>query len=409
MPGRKKPSLLIHGIKRLYTMDPRKEGLGVLENASILVTKDGSIQWIGPSSNAPKADEVLYAGGLIAMPGLIDPHTHSVWAGSRANEFAQRLAGANYADILEQGGGILSTVAATRAATADALREHMAIRLMHMLKRGVTTVEVKSGYGLNTATELRMFRAMDPFRIQHQTVVRSFLGAHTVPAEHRSNRDEYVRQIIEEQLPVCAPEADFVDVYCDRGAFSLDESIAILTAGKGLGLKVRAHAEQVSYTGIAEAAANLGATALDHLERIDDAGIAAMAAAGTTAVLLPGAQLYLKDSSPPVEALREAGVPMAVGTDLNPGSSPVHDLWTAATLACLIQGLTIEEAVLGITRNAARALGLGRSYGMLRKTGVADIALFAPPPGEPATVESLIQHMGSPNAVHVVSKGRLVF
>ena len=174
------------------------------------------------------------------------------------------------------------------------------------------------------------------------------------------------------------------------------------------GLKVRAHAEQVSYTGIAEAAADLGAIALDHLEHIDDAGIAAMASAGTTAVLLPGAQLYLRDKAPPVEAFREAGISMAVGTDLNPGSSPVHDLWTAATLSCLIQGLTIEEAVLGITRHAARALGQTNS-GVVQVGRNADLALFAPPPGEPATVESLIQHMGSPNAVHVFCRGVQVF
>jgi len=379
-------------------MDPEREGLGIIDDAAVAID-DGRVSWVGPSDTAPSAERTVDGTGLIGLPGLIDAHTHAVWAGSRADEFAKRLAGANYADILEAGGGILSTVAATRQADPRELRDNARARLDHMRSRGVTTVEIKSGYGLDPKTELMMLEAAAP---QHHnvSVVRTFLGAHTVPAEYRQNRSAYVDQIINQQLPLCAPHADFVDVYCDRGAFDLDEAIAILSAGKELGLKVRAHAEQVSYTGIAEAAANLGATALDHLECIDEAGIAAMAAAGTVAVLLPGAQLYLKDEAPPVAALREAGVPIAVGTDLNPGSSPVHDLWTAATLSTLIAGLTMEEALLGITRHAARALGL-TDRGHLSVGAKADIALFQPPPGEPASMESLLQHMGRPGA-HVV-------
>ena len=396
---------LIHGIRRLYTLNPRKENLGVIEHASVLVQGD-RVLWIGPASEAPEADSIIEAYGLIGLPGLVDPHTHAVWAGSRANEFSRRLAGENYADILEAGGGILSTVEATRKASPHALRCGVTDRLTHIQKRGVTTVEVKSGYGLNPQAEYRMLDAVDPM-YQGPRVIRTFLGAHTIPKEHRANRDAYVREIIEEQLPLCAPICNFVDVYCDRGAFTLDESIAILEAGKKHGLKLRAHAEQVAHTGIAKAAAELGATALDHLERIDEEGIAAMAEFGSVAVLLPGAQLYLRDQSPPVEAFREAGIPMAIGTDLNPGSSPVHDIWTSATLACIIQGLTMEEALLGITRHAARALGFKRA-GWLGTNSAADIALFAPPPGEPATFESLIQHMGRPNAVYVIQEGELV-
>jgi len=386
---------LVHNIRRLYTLDPRRDGLGIIEHASVGLHA-GHICWVGPSSDAPACDNVIDGHGLIGLPGLIDPHTHSVWAGSRSDEFAQRLAGANYADILEAGGGILSTVTATREETTAKLRSDARQRLHHMRSRGVTTVEIKSGYGLCPETELAMLKAADPNGMG-LNVVRTFLGAHTVPAEHRANRSAYVDQVINEQLPLCAPHADFVDVYCDRGAFDLDESIAILSAGKALGLKVRAHAEQVSHTGIAKAAAELGATALDHLENIDDAGIAAMADAGTVAVLLPGAQLYLRDSPPPVDALREAGVPIAIGTDLNPGSSPVHDLWAAATLATLIQGLTMEEALLGITRNAAIALGIPNA-GWVGEGARADLALFSPPPGEPPIMESLLQHMGRPGA-----------
>ena len=389
---------LVHNIHRLYTMDPEREGLGVIDDAAVAID-GGRVSWVGPASDAPDAERTVDGSGLVGLPGLVDPHTHAVWAGSRADEFARRLAGANYADILEAGGGILSTVAATREADAGQLRDDARVRLDHMRSRGVTTVEVKSGYGLEPETELRMLEAAAP-KHHNISVVRTFLGAHTIPAEFRQNRTAYVDQIIHEQLPLCAPHADFVDVYCDRGAFDLDEAIAILSAGKALGLKIRAHAEQVAHTGIAEAAAKLGATALDHLERIDEAGIAAMAEAGTVAVLLPGAQLYLKDHPPPVAALREAGIPIAVGTDLNPGSSPVHDLWTAATLSTLIAGLTMEEALLGITRHAAQALGLA-DRGHLGIGARADIALFEPPPGEPASMESLLQHLGRPGA-HVV-------
>lgn len=400
-----KVDTLIHGIRRLYTMDPGREGLGLIEHASIATYKN-NVTWIGPSKDAPEASTIIHGTGLVGLPGLIDPHTHGIWAGSRSNEFARRLAGEDYADILESGGGILSTVDATREASVEAMSACLDARLRHMRDRGVTTVETKSGYGLEVATERRMLSAMRSMP-SVPDIVRTYLGGHTIPREYRSNRDAYVRQIIEEQLPVCAPLADFVDVYCDRGAFNKDEAVAILKAGKAHGLKVRAHAEQVTHTGIAEAAAKLGAICLDHLERIDDAGIAAMADAGTVAVLLPGAQLYLKDTAPPVDAFRAAGIPIAIGTDLNPGSSPIHDIWTVATLACLIQGLTIEEAILGITRNAAKALDLPH-HGWLGKGSVASIALFAPPPGEPATVESLVQHMGSFGAKVVIQNGKQV-
>jgi len=395
-------SLLVHGISRLYTMNANQEGLGLIENASVLMNGNNVI-WIGSAHEAPDIENVIDGMGLVGLPGLIDPHTHAVWNGSRSNEFARRLAGENYADILEAGGGILSTVRATREAPLETLLALAQKRVDHMRNRGVTRVEIKSGYGLNPETELRMLEAASTHQHSLRTV-RTFLGAHTVPEEFRGRRDAYVSQIIDEQLPVCAPHADFVDVYCDRGAFDLDESIAILEAGKKHGLHVRAHAEQVTHTGIAAAAAKLGATALDHLERVDEEGIAAMADAGTVAVLLPGAQLYLKDQAPPIEAFREAGIPMAIGTDLNPGSSPVHDIWTAATLACIIQGFTMEEAILGITRNAAKALR-AQQCGQVRIGFHADMALFAPPPGEPATIESLLQHMGTPHAKYVIQNG----
>jgi imidazolonepropionase len=395
--------LLIHHLARLYTMAPDAEGLGEIADGAVAFS-GGSVVYVGPSAGAPDAAEVIDGSGLVGLPGLVDCHTHAVWAGSRADEFARRLAGARYSDILEAGGGILSTVRHTRATDEATLAALARARLAGMRRRGVTTVEVKSGYGLSPDAEARLLRAAaaagDVVR-----VVPTFLGAHTVPAEYRGDRAAYVRQIIDEQLPRCAPLAECIDVYCDRGAFTVAESVAILSAGRAAGLKVKAHAEQVAYTGIAAAAAELGAVSVEHLERLDDAGVAALAAHGTVAVLLPGAQLYLKDTAPPVAALREAGVPMAVATDLNPGSSPVHDLWTAATLSCILQGLTIAEAALGITRHAGAALGRPE-LGWLGADSAADMVLIAPPPGEPATISGLIQHMGGGRVAHVIQDGR---
>ena len=397
--------LLVHDLDLLVTADPARGGLGELRNAS-LAYSGGALVWLGEAAHAPDADEVIDGRGLLGTPGLVDCHTHTVFAGSRADELRRRLAGESYSAILEGGGGILSTVAATRAADRATLADLARARLRGMRARGVTTVEIKSGYGLAPEPEARMLQAAadagDTVR-----VVPTFLGAHAVPAEHRGHRDRYVRQIIEEQLPRCAPLAQAIDVYCDRGAFDLDESVAILAAGKAAGLKVRAHAEQVAHTGIAAAAAALGATCVDHLERLDDAGLAAMAAHGTVAVLLPGAQLYLRDTAPPVAALREAGVPMAVGTDFNPGSSPVPDLWACATLGCLLAGLTMEEAFLGVTRYAGLALGRPE-LGWVGAGAVADLALFRPPPGTPVEVASMVQQLGGHRAVVVLQGGRRV-
>lgn len=402
--------LLVDRISLLLTMDPRAPGardpaLGAVEDAAVAFV-NGRVAWVGPAGQGPGARQVIDGRGCVALPGLVDPHTHAVWAGSRADEFQRRLAGTSYTEILEAGGGILSTVRQTRAACRQALTDLAAARLRGLRARGVTTVEVKSGYGLTPADERKMLEAARAVA-EGPRVVTTFLGAHAVPAELRGRRADYVTQVIEEQLPRCAPLCEAIDVYCDRGAFDLDEAVAILTAGRALGLKVRAHAEQVAYTGIAAAAAALGATCVDHLERLDEAGVAAMASHGTVAVLLPGAQLYLRDSAPPVAALRQAGVPLALGTDLNPGSSPLHDPWTNATLGCLLQGLTVEEALLGMTRNAGRALGRPE-LGHLGVEGVADLVLVRPPPGEPPTAAALVQHMGGAQVLAVVQAGRRV-
>ncbi len=396
--------LLITDISSLYTLQSTPdEPLGLRRDTSIAFS-EGKVCWMGPAVHAPGAESVLDGRGLVGLPGLVDPHTHAVWAGSRAGEFERRLAGATYSEILESGGGINATVQATRRASRAELAASCRARLRALRARGVTSVEIKSGYGLEPDTEARMLAAAvdcaDTVR-----VIPTFLGAHTFPGELRHDRAAYVAQIIEEQIPLCATLAEAIDVYCDRGAFTLEESIAILEAGRAAGLKVRAHAEQVAHTGIAAAAARLGATCVDHLERLDDEGVAAMAEHGTVAVLLPGAQLYLKDAAPPVGELREAGVPLALGTDLNPGSSPVHDPWIIATLACLLQGFTVVEAILGLTRNAGRALGRPE-LGWLGEGSVGDLALFYPPPGEPPTAAVLVQQMGGRRLAALVQSGR---
>ncbi len=403
--------LLVTDVDLLLSMAAGTDGardptLGAVERGAVAFHQ-GAVVYVGPAVHGPDATRVIDGRGQVALPGLVDPHTHAVWAGSRADEFQKRLAGATYTQILEAGGGIHSTVQHTRATPREQLAQDCSARLNRLRAQGVTTVEIKSGYGLSVEAEARILRAAGDARVGGPRIVRTFLGAHTVPREFQGRRDAYVRQVIDEQLPRCARLAEAVDVYCDRGAFDLDESVEILKAGRAAGLKVRAHAEQVEYTGIAAAAAALGATCVDHLERLDDAGIAAMAEHGTVGVMLPGAQLYLRDSAPPVAAMREAGVRLAVGSDLNPGSSPVHDLWACATLACLLQGLTVEEALLGITRNAGRALG-HPELGWLGVGSSADLVLVRPPPGEPATGASLVQNLGGSTVTTVIQSGRVV-
>jgi len=388
------PERVVH-VPLLLTMDPAlgDGALGAVRDAAIALG-GGQVLWMGPGREAPSAPEVHHLHG-VALPGLVDCHTHTVWAGSRADEFLRRLDGVPYTQILEEGGGILSTVGATVAASEDELVSLAAARLARLRARGVTTVEVKSGYGLQADAEARMLRAARRAGQQAGVrVVTTFLGAHAVPARHRGDRAAYVRELLEEQLPLCAPHADFIDAYVDRGAFTVDEGERILAAGKAAGLGVRVHAEQVAFTGAAAMAARLGARSADHLERVDAAGIEAMATHGTIGVMLPGAMLYLRDDPPPVEALREAGVPLAVATDWNPGSSPVACLLSCATLAAVTMRLTVEEALRGITCVAADVLDQP-DRGRLRVGGPADLTVVELLPGEPATPGALVQHLGA--------------
>jgi imidazolonepropionase len=350
---------------------------GLIEDAAVLV-EDGRIAWAGPRKEAPKGD-TIDCGGRFMTPGLIDCHTHIVYGGNRANEFEMRLNGASYAEIAKAGGGILSTVRATRAASEGQLIKQASPRLESLAAEGVTTIEIKSGYGLDVETELKMLRAARKLSGLHPIdVVTSYLGAHTFPAEYRDDHAAYVDLICTEALPAVAKAklADAVDGFCEGIAFSVTETEKVFATAKKLGLPIKLHAEQLSNLGGAKLAARYNALSVDHIEYLDEDGVAAIARSGTVAVLLPGAFYYLKEKQrPPVAALRAHKVPIAIATDLNPGSSPVHSLLAIMNMTCVLFGLTPEEALRGVTANAARALGL-KERGVIAPGMKADLVLW---------------------------------
>lgn len=355
---------------------------GLVDRAAVAVG-GGRIVWLGPGTSVPAeldARRERDCGGRLLTPGLIDCHTHAVWGGDRYREFEQRLRGVPYAEIAGQGGGILATVRATREATEEELFEAARGRIGNLIAEGVTTVEVKSGYGLDTETEVRMLRVARRLGEACAVGVRAtFLGAHAVPPEYTGRSDDYLDLVLAEMLPRVAAGglADAVDGFCEGIAFSTAQVDRLFAAARGHGLAVKLHAEQLSLLGGAALAARHGALSADHLEYLDEDGVRAMAAAGTVAVLLPGAFYYLRERQlPPVEALRRHGVPIALATDLNPGSSPVHSLLAAVNLGCLLFGLTPEEGLAGVTREAARALGLAGDLGTLETGKAADLALW---------------------------------
>lgn len=355
-----------------------RDGYGLIPDAAVLV-EDGRIAWVGPRREAPKSGPEHDCGGRLATPGLIDCHTHIVYGGSRAHEFEQRLTGVSYAEIAAAGGGIASTVRATRAASEEELVASALRRLDALLAEGVTTIEIKSGYGLDRDTERKMLRVARRLgTLRSVQVVTSYLGAHALPPEHKESREAYLALVCEEMIPALAAEglADAVDAFCEGIAFTVEETAKVFAAAKAHGLPVKLHAEQLSNLGGAKMAAGFGALSVDHIEYLDQAGVDAIAASGTVAVLLPGAFYYLREKqAPPVAALRKAGVPIAVATDLNPGSSPVHSILSTMNMACVLFGLTPEEALKGVTVNAARALGLA-DRGMIAPGLRADIAFW---------------------------------
>ncbi|NJM30966.1 MAG: imidazolonepropionase [Rhizobiales bacterium] len=349
----------------------------VIADGAVLI-EGGRIAWAGQRADAPSG-EAADCGGRLATPGLIDCHTHLVHAGNRAGEFEKRLTGVSYAEIAKAGGGIMSTVRATRAADEAKLLSQSRKRLEALLDSGVTTVEIKSGYGLDRETEKRMLRTARVLGREYPVdVVTSYLGAHALPPEFKDNRQGYVDLVCNDVMPAVHAEglADAVDGFCEGIAFSIAEMEQVFTTARKLRLPVKLHAEQLSNLGGAAMAARFGALSVDHIEYLDETGIAAMAKAGTTAVLLPGAFYYLREKqAPPVAGLRAAGVPIAVATDLNPGSSPVHSMLTAMNMACVLFSLAPMEALMGATANAARALGF-KDRGQIAPGMKADLVLW---------------------------------
>lgn len=368
----------------LATFDPARPGPWGALHDSALGVKNGKIVWLGPLTELPEppdevAAEVRSVPGHWITPGLVDCHTHAVFGGDRADEFSARLGGADYADIARAGGGIRSTVRATRAATDDALRASAEARLRDLAAEGVTTVEVKSGYDLTVEGEIRMLEvAHAAGRRAGVDIQGTLLGLHALPDEFSGDRAGYIDLVAREMVPAAAREgrARQVDAFVEEIAFSADECAVVFEAARAQGLGLRVHADQLTDAGGAELAGRWRAASADHLERTSAAGVEAMAAGECVAVLLPGAYLTLRDDCPPpIDAFRRTGVPIAVASDLNPGSSPLRSLRTAASLACSLFGLTPAEALAGITREAARALELP-DRGVLAPGRRADLAIW---------------------------------
>jgi imidazolonepropionase len=366
---------------RLATMVDGGAAYGAIVDGALLV-RDGRILWAGARDDLPahEAATTDRLDGRWVTPGLVDCHTHLVFGGDRSGEFEQRLGGATYEEIARAGGGIVSSVAATRAASEDALYASAVARLAGLKATGVTTVEIKSGYGLDQDSELKMLRVAR--RIGREAGVRvrtSYLGLHAVPPEWKADRGRYVDLAVDEILPAAHAEGlvDAVDAYCEPIAFSTEEVARLFDRAKALGLPVKLHADQLSDGGGAALAARYGALSADHIEHTGEAGVKAMAEAGVVAVLLPGAYLMLRETTPPpIELLRRHRVAMAVATDCNPGTSPVASMTAAINLACVQFRLTPEEALAGATRIAARALGLEDGIGTLETGKAADLAVW---------------------------------
>lgn len=361
----------------LISMQENDAPYGLIENSAMVIEND-YVAWIGPEEDLPNYYdyEMEDAEGDYISPGLIDCHTHLIYGGNRIDEFEKRLNGVSYEEIAKEGGGILSTVQATRDATEAELIKSANKRLSHLKAEGVTTIEIKSGYGLNTETELKMLSVAKTMNVNNDIdVITTFLGAHAIPDEYKNNRDGYIDLIIDDMLPKIAEKklASAVDGFCETIGFQYPEMEKIFKKAKELGLNVKLHAEQLSNQNGAKLAAKYGALSADHLEHLTEDAILNMKDAGTIAVLLPGAYYTLRDSKcPPIDLLRKHKVPMAVATDCNPGSSPVLSLKLMINMASTIFQLTPEEAIAGVTRNAAKALGL-RDRGIIKEGMLADL------------------------------------
>ncbi|MED4619313.1 imidazolonepropionase [Priestia megaterium] len=374
------------------TKEPKRaqdmSDIGIIEHGSVVV-ENGLITFVGSDVEAERYVHTLSghintieASGKIVTPGLIDAHTHIVFGGSREKELEMRLNGAKYIDILKAGGGILQTTTSTREATEEQLIQETSKRLNRFLQYGVTTVEAKSGYGLTLEDELKQLRAAKKLDERHPIdIVSTFMGAHAVPVEYKENPDEFVRLVIEEMIPRVAEEnlAEFCDVFCEEGVFTIEQSEQILEAGKVYGLKPKIHADEIVQFGGAELAAKVGAVSADHLLQASDEGIKQMAKSGVIAVLLPGTAFFLMEKPANARKMMEAGVPVALSTDRNPGSSPTESLPFIMNLACLTMKMTPAEVLTACTINAAHAIGRADEVGSIEVGKKGDLVLFDAP------------------------------
>ena len=381
----------------------------IMPGAAIAVHK-GQIVWIGPSKDLPSISDgcaVHDARGAVVIPGLVDSHTHLIYVGDRVEEFEWRLAGASYSEIAARGGGINTTVRAVRNASNADLKSQTRSRLQRCLAGGVTTVEIKTGYGLNTADELRCLDVIEQLdREGPWELVASFLGAHVVPPEFADNRAGYLRLLKDEMLPAVAAsgKARYCDVFCDRGAFDIKESRHVLLEARRLGLELKIHADELSCLGGAELAADLGAVSADHLLCISPTGIQALARSSTVATLLPGTALFLGLSFAPARAILDCGIPVAIATDSNPGTCPSENLLLMGSLACTQMRMSPIEALIGMTLHGAAALGLGERLGSFELGKQADFVICGV-----RRFEQLFYEFGTNNVRKVFKRGRLVF
>lgn len=410
--------LLITNLRQLVTVRsngrPFKAGsamrdLGVIENASILV-EDGIIRWIGNAgefSNTLQPDaDTLDGSSYVALPGFVDSHTHALFAGSREHEFALRAEGKTYQEIAAQGGGILNSVTATRAATKKELKKAASKRLDAMMHHGTTTVEIKTGYGLSEESEIKMLEAITELAGEHYMTVRAtFLGAHASPPEFRERREEYIALLCDRMLPHIAKRklAQFCDVFCEAGYYTVAESRRILEAAKLQGLGLKLHSDEFTSLGGTELAAELRAASVDHLEHISDLAIQALAGGTTVAVVLPGVSFFLRNPYAPARKLIDAGVPLAIASDYNPGSCMSFSMPLMMTIACTQMSMTPEEAITAATLNGAAALGISHEVGSLEVGKRGDIVLFDIP-----NYRYLPYHFGSNLAAKIIKNGTIL-
>ncbi len=382
--------------------------LAILEDGAVII-RGGIIEWVGPTTELPSLPpdtEVIDASGKIVLPGLIDSHTHLIFAGTREDEFEQRIQGASYAEIAARGGGINATVRHVRAASKEELKRLARQRLDRMLALGVTTVEAKSGYGLSLADEIKCLEAIGDLNDEHPCdLAPTFLGAHEVPPEYRHNREAYLQLLIRQMIPEVAKHrlAEFCDVFCEQGVFSVAESERVLGAALDHGLKLKMHADEFTPLGGAELAARLGATSADHLLNITDAGIDALHGARTVATLLPGTAFFLGVPYAPARRLIDRGLPVALATDCNPGSCMTENLPLIGTMACTQMKMLPAEVVTALTLNAAAALGRSDRIGSIEVGKQADLVIFDVP-----DYRQLPYHFGVNHVWRVVKSGRVV-